>query len=118
MVVVTSRPFKVSATAAYTQIKLLPAVRVIELKSLDSETMEKILSENLGVQKLPPKLLDAIQKKAQGIPFLGVQLANHLKEQHTFKILLGRIILAADVELSNVVLPDSIQGVVVSRIDR
>jgi predicted ATPase len=70
------------------------------------------------VQSIPPKLLDVIMTKAQGNPFLAEQIATNLKEQDMFRIVFSQIVMEADVDLSKVSIPDTIQDVMLSRIDR
>jgi predicted ATPase len=57
-------------------------------------------------------------KKANGNLFLAGQLLNNLKEQQVFKIIFGRVILSPNVDFKNLKLPDDLQGVIISRIDR
>jgi predicted ATPase len=72
----------------------------------------------LGVNGLPPALTKAVMAKAQGNPFLAGQLVNHLKDQGVFKIIFGSCILAPNVDLTQLNLPETLQGVIISRIDR
>ena len=88
------------------------------LEKLSTSDCEKFVQGVLGVTSVSPQLMKAVMEKAQGNPFLAGQIVNSLKEQGVFKIIFGRCILSPGVDLSKLNLPEDLQGVIISRIDR
>ena len=56
--------------------------------------------------------------KAQGNPFLAEQISNTLREQETFKVVFGQIVMENDLDLTKINIPDNLQSIILSRIDR
>ena len=113
--VITMRPI---SNSVYKNLLQCSGVHHLKLQRLTRDEIGQVLCQNLGVQSIPPKLLDVVMAKAQGNPFLAEQIATTLKEQEMFKIVFSQIVMEADVDLSKVSIPDTIQDVMLSRIDR
>jgi predicted ATPase len=70
----------------------------------------------LGIGEVPESLAALIARKAEGNPFFIEELTKSLLEDGSLQIEGGRLVLARDLE--NVSVPDTIQDVLMARIDR
>jgi class 3 adenylate cyclase/predicted ATPase len=80
-----------------------------------SETVE-LAAARLGVAELPPPIAKLIEQRAGGSPFVAEELALSLRDSGTVEVVDGRAVLNA--ERDELRLPDTVQGLVLSRIDR
>ncbi len=110
LLVLTSRPPAPEDGPSWFDVLNLPpfgrddTLALVRLR-LDAETVE-------------PGLVDLIDAKAQGNPFYVEELTYALRESGLLVLESGHARLADDLDRSSVSLPDSLQGVVLSRIDR
>ncbi|MBN1147360.1 MAG: AAA family ATPase, partial [Anaerolineales bacterium] len=94
----------------------LGAVLRLELGELDDESALQMLTTRLGGEP-SPDLWRLIQERAQGNPLFLEELAEEIRETNWLQMQAGRWVLAGD-ERSVLRLPDTIQGVVLARLDR
>lgn len=87
----------------------------IKLKVLSQEDTALVLKHHLRAE-VSPVLVDIIQKKTNGNPFFSRELASMLKEQGHIATVDSVAVLQT--ELSKIVVPDTIQKVILARIDR
>ncbi len=81
----------------------------------DSETME--LVENLlNIKQLPLSFKSLLLKKSQGNPFYVEEIVKSLIEQGFIRVEKKKWMFTGDIK--NIKLPDSIEGVILSRMDR
>ncbi|MNK57218.1 Adenylate cyclase 1 [compost metagenome] len=119
LIVLTFRPLD-EAPPEETQ-RLLEASSTLRLRldRLPSEAIRQIVCQRLGVTTLPEPVAELIIRKAEGHPFFGEQLAYALRDSGTLRITGGTGALAPDApELDALDLPDTVQGIITSRIDR
>ncbi|MFB3896773.1 MAG: tetratricopeptide repeat protein [bacterium] len=88
----------------------------IELQELSDQDSEKLIHQLLGLQQLPAGLFEKILKKTEGNPFFAEEVILYLNQTGTLQQTESGWILTKD--LQEVDIPDTIQGVVLSRIDR
>src|SRR5207248_7019245 len=75
--------------------------------------------QRLGVRSLPPALAGLIYEKAQGNPYFSEELAYALRDSRLVEVEGEECRLAPGAgDLGDVAFPDTVQGVVTSRIDR
>ncbi|HUE29238.1 MAG TPA: AAA family ATPase, partial [Verrucomicrobiae bacterium] len=88
----------------------------ITLRALSASDTAAMTGGLLGTADMPPALRELIARKAEGNPFFVEEVTKSLLEEGALRREDGRIVLARD--LAQVSVPDSIQGVLMARIDR
>lgn len=117
LLVIVSRP-PIGAEAAYQQFKQHPLSKTILLQQLDEEAVLNIVRQRLGVQKLPQPVADLIVHKAEGHPFFSEELAYALRDAGHIQIENGQVrMITSSQDLQRLSFPDTIQGVITSRVD-
>jgi hypothetical protein len=105
--------------AEYTQLLQTPAASRIRLDVLSSAEAVALVCQRLQVQSLPEAVAALVQEKAQGHPLFSEELALALRESGLIHIDKGACRLTSDErDLRALNLPDTVQGLVTSRIDR
>jgi predicted ATPase len=86
---------------------------------LPPNDVETLVCQRLGVAAVPEAVASFIQGKAEGSPLFSEELAYALRDAGLIRLAGGRCQLAPGVgDLSGVHLPDTVHGVITSRIDR
>ena len=93
----------------------LPHHRVIKLDELDLETSRELISTLLQMPSLPPALETLILDRAQGNPFYVEEVIHMLIDQGYLIPENGKHLFAGDP--STIEIPQTINGLVMSRID-
>jgi class 3 adenylate cyclase len=117
LVVVVTRPFSGSIPDEFQSFLEQPATLRLRLDSLPPEDTLQLVYQRLGVAELPEQVSALILEKAEGHPFFSEELAYALRDSGVLHIVDGRASLAPGVDLSTLNLPDTVEGVVTSRID-
>lgn len=100
-------------------IAQLPTTRWLTMTGLDAEQTLELVCQRLSCKRLPDVLGKLIQQKAEGNPFFSEQLAYALRDAGLLQIHDGICTLNADVgDLAKLSLPNTLQGIITSRIDR
>lgn len=118
LLVLTSRPPVEPLPGEYRQLREVPGLRFLRLDVLPSENLSALACRRLGVQELPAPVANLIQRKAQGNPFFCEQLASALRDSGLVSVEDGQCRVAPGIDWEAIALPDSVQGVIVGRIDR
>ncbi|MBN1954506.1 MAG: AAA family ATPase [Anaerolineae bacterium] len=115
---ISTRPL-VERPEAYQQLDEELATHRMQLGALSPRDVVTLVGHRLGVPTVPEPIVSLIQDKAQGNPFFCEELAYALRDARLVLIANGecRINPAAG-DLSVLDLPDTVQGVITSRIDR
>ncbi len=93
------------------------AVRVL-LDRLSSDETLQLICRSLGVDRLPDEVRDLILERAEGHPFFSEELAFSLRDAGVVVVEAGSSRLAdAGGGLEGLAVPDTVQGVIMSRID-
>jgi class 3 adenylate cyclase len=115
LVVLAARPLGVEAVREWEG--LADTVRVVLDKLPPDETL-RLVCQSLGVDRLPDEVGRLILARAEGHPFFSEELAFSLRDSGTIIVEDGTSRLAApDGGLGGLVVPDTVQGVILSRID-
>jgi class 3 adenylate cyclase len=89
------------------------------LGALSPEEAEQLVCHRLEVDSLPPSVAALLARQAEGHPLFTEELAWSLVEQGALEIRGGQAVLAMGADdLAAQSFPDSVQGVITSRIDR
>ncbi|MEA3208313.1 MAG: hypothetical protein QOE70_1370 [Chthoniobacter sp.] len=118
LLVIATRPFDEAAPAESGQLLEATNLRHLRLEALDSSELSGLVCERLGVASLPAPLAALIHAKTQGNPFFSEEFAYALRDSGTITIAEGQCRVASGVDLSAVHFPDSVQGVIIGRMDR
>jgi predicted ATPase len=118
LLVIATRPFSDPLPVEYSQFLHLPQAYKLALSNLSPREAVTLVCHRLGVAELPPALAELIYKKAQGNPFFSEELVYALRDAGLISVQDGKCeILPEAGDLKNLSLPDTIQGVITSRID-
>ena len=116
-VAISTRPIADPQPADYTAI--VEVATEILLDSLSPEDAEALVCQRLGIESMPPGVPRVLREQAEGHPLYTEELAWSLVEQGAMAIEDGVARLAiGEGELATMKFPDSLQGVITSRIDR
>jgi predicted ATPase len=95
-----------------------PATQRLSLAPLDAGQSVQIACERLGVERLPAPVIELVAEKAAGNPLFVEELAYALRDSGLIEIEPGSCRLAAGQDLAALELPDTVEGIIGSRIDR
>ncbi len=118
LLVIATRPLIEPYPAEYKRLLQAANSEQIKLEALPADNILEIICRRLGIKMLAPAVADLIRHKGQGNPFFSEELAYSLRESGTVVIHDGNCRVAPGVNLDEVMLPDSVQGVITGRIDR
>lgn len=103
----------------YKRLAKDPETQRIQLTTLGPEDVAKLIRLRLGVERLPEPLVDLILKRAEGHPFFSEEIAYSLRDAGIMRIESGKVRLAMDLEeLQELDFPETIQGVITTRLDQ
>ena len=119
VLVIATRPLQDPQPAEYLQISHAPGTDIVRLSGLSGDAAEMLACRRLGVSSIPPAVATLIRDKAAGNPFFTEELAYMLRDR-------GVIIVSGTSghlaphsgDLRALSVPDTLEGVVTSRIDR
>lgn len=123
LAIVTSRPAAASFTTGanlisgseYTRLLALPGASAMRLEQLGDADTNALVSNRLGVSSAPAALLEFVRKRVAGHPFFCDELVQALLESGVVTVRDGTCTVG---DLSTVVLPTTVEGMIVSRLDR
>lgn len=119
LMVVTTRPFDGAPPVEYVQLKNDPAAVYFKLSALSHGSTLALTCQRLGVASLPQPVVDFIYEKAEGHPFFSEELAYALRDAGVIEVANGVCRVAPHIDdLRALNFPYTIQGVIVSRVDR
>jgi class 3 adenylate cyclase/tetratricopeptide (TPR) repeat protein len=102
-----------------TQLRKSARTQRLSLGPLDEETTTEIVRSRLGVSEVPKQASDIIFQKSGGNPLFSIELAYSLRDGRALQIEDNECTVSPELkDLSKLGLPDTVQGVVTSRIDR
>jgi len=118
LLLLATRPLPQPPPADYTYLVGAAGASLIRLGTLSAADIDRLICQRLGVTGLPQPVADLIRQKAEGHPFFSEELAYALRDTGLIRIVDGECQLAPGVrDLSALDFPDTIQGVITSRID-
>ena len=119
LLVLALRPFSDTPPDGYTILRQEVGLHYLCLEPLSSHETMLLACQRLGVTALPEPVATLIRERAQGSPFFSEELVWALLAHGVIRIVDGVCELTEGGKgLDTVSLPDTVQGVIVSRIDR
>ena len=113
------RPVSDALAEFYDELLLLDETVHIKLKNLSRDDSLTLVCQQLGLSELPNGVAEFIQDKTEGHPYFSEELAYALRDSGVLQIENGVAKLTMDIDkFSSLEFPDTIQGVILSRIDR
>lgn len=120
LLLIAARPFA-DTPPAYQRLAYAIGTLRLQLRGLAPEALHDLLARRLGVPSVPEPIWRLIAARSQGNPFVGEELLHTLRESGVITLADGVCRLAAgdpEQALAGVTLPDTVQGLITSRIDR
>ena len=122
LMLVAARPLA-ETPPAYQRLAYAGGTLRIQLRGLAPEALRELLARRLGVADVPEPILQLIAARSQGNPFVSEELLHTLRESGVITLVDGVCLLAVGVVepeqiLARIKLPDTVQGLITSRIDR
>ncbi len=102
----------------YEELLAEPRAQLLTLGPLGAQESLEIASDRLAVDQLPPGMAALVVEKAAGNPLFSEELAYALRDSGLVESVGGGLRLVAGEDLTNLALPDSVEGIIGSRIDR
>lgn len=123
LLVVTARPLESPRPAAAERLLERPDALHLRLGALAADEVAALIRQRLGVAELPAPILELIQERGGGNPFFCEELALALRDAGVLRIEEPaadgpRRVSLAQADLKSLSLPDTVEGVITSRIDR
>jgi len=119
LLVVATRPMPEARPAEYDQLAKADNAQKLVLNSMAAEDTLSLVCQRLGVDQLPGPVADLIREKAQGNPFFSEEIAYALRDSGQIQVVENTCILAPGLDnLDSLNFPDTVQGVIISRIDQ
>jgi predicted ATPase/class 3 adenylate cyclase len=95
-----------------------PTVHTLSLDSLPASEIDALVCYRLNVSSLPPEVSRFIRERAEGHPFFSEELAYALRDTGLITVADGQCRLAPGAgDLREADFPDTLDGVIISRID-
>jgi len=116
--VLTTRPLEEPLPAYYQSLFVQPNAQRLALGPLSPNEAVELVKQRLNVQSLPEDMADLIRSKAEGNPFFSEELAYSLRDSGLVEIRDNTCRVVGGVNLKTFSFPDTVQGIVTSRIDR
>lgn len=117
LMLITLRPPSTPSQPEYRYL-LSHALLRLQLDILAPEEAITLVCQRLGVNSLPKAVADLIHDKAHGHPFFSEELAYALRDAGLIEISNGECHLSPTADLNALTFPDTVQGAIISRIDR
>jgi predicted ATPase/class 3 adenylate cyclase len=102
----------------YDELLAEPTTQQISLAPLDAEESVEIACDRLGVAEVPAPVVALVVEKAAGNPLFAEELAYALRDSGLVEIGSGRCTVTVGRDLTTLTLPDTVEGIIGSRIDR
>lgn len=93
----------------------LPAAELLRLDALTDDDMLALVRLRLGVVDVPPALATVIRDRVAGNPFFCDELLRSMRDAGAIRVEDGRCVVG---DLGGLDLPTTIEGVILSRLDR
>lgn len=119
LLIVATRPVIAPVASDYAQLINVSGTEKIELTHLSTEDTILLVSNRLGVKQLPKEVQELIISKSDGNPFFSEELAYAMRDMGYIQIVDSECFVAKGAgEVNTWKFPDTIQGVITSRVDR
>ncbi len=118
LIVMALRPQMNAVPTALDDLRDTPGTVEMVLDTLPITEIERVLARQLEADVVDGEVLDYIFAKAEGHPYFTVELANALRDANLIALDSGVVRFTPGSDMAVVDFPDTIQGVITSRIDR
>lgn len=118
LLVIATRPMTEPLPEPYRAIMRLQQMHYLRLEPLSRVETAELVCQYLRVTQVPDTVLTLIYDKSQGNPFYTEQLTLTLHDTNQVQVEHGTCQVAADIDDVQMIVPNTIQGVITSRIDR
>ncbi|HSH01443.1 MAG TPA: AAA family ATPase [Anaerolineae bacterium] len=117
--ILVTRPLANPLPTEYSQLLEVENNQHININVLNDKDIEHLVCSRLGVKELPTPMIQLIHQKAEGNPFFSEEIAYALRDAGLVVINKGVCQLASHItNLTTLEFPNTIQGVITSRIDQ
>ena len=117
LMVISMRPLSDPLPADYQSLLDNPNLVQISLDSMPADEITRLICHRLGVNALPKQVNRLIWQKAEGNPFFSEELVFALRDTGLITIAEAECRIASNVDFRAMTFPDTVQGVITSRID-
>ena len=117
LVLLTSRALPLPPPAGYLQVLRWKSTRTIRLTNLSVEDTAKLVSNRLQVDEIPQRISTLVYEHSHGNPFFIHEMALNLESAGIVEIDEGICRIAERFQKGKIAVPNTIEGVVTSRID-
>jgi predicted ATPase/class 3 adenylate cyclase len=100
----------------YRALRSMEQTEQLVLEPLGANEIAAIAAGRLGVRAIPPRLASLVEQSAAGNPFVAEELVLGLLESGAIRVENG--VCVQNQQLNTLQLPDTVQGLVLSRLDR
>jgi class 3 adenylate cyclase/tetratricopeptide (TPR) repeat protein len=118
LMVLALRPLAEPVPDEYQRLNRAPGAQQLRLDPLPADDVAALVRQRLGVTSLPQPVAELIGEHAGGNPFFSEELAYTLRDTGVITITNSTCRIAPGADLQQMSLPDTVQGVVLARIDR
>ena len=117
LLVISTRPIA-EPPKAYLALLALGQTKRLVLSAIPALDVATLICQRLKATSVPREVVELVAQKAQGNPFFTEELVSSLRDSEMVQVIDGECRIAAGVDLQQVSFPETVQGVVTSRIDR
>jgi class 3 adenylate cyclase/tetratricopeptide (TPR) repeat protein len=118
LLVLALRPLAQPIPDEYERLRQAHGSQQLHLDPLPAQEIAALVRQRLGVTSVPQPIADLIGEHADGNPFFSEELANTLRDSGIITVTNGTCRITPGADLQALSLPDTVQGVVLARIDR
>jgi predicted ATPase len=119
LLVIVTWPIDQNVPSEFSQLLQAPNAIHMRLGNLSLENTSEIVRQHLGLRELEQSIAKVIQERSGGNPFFCQEIAYALRDSNVLTIRDGIARIAAEVnDLSSIPFPNTLQGVITTRIDR
>jgi class 3 adenylate cyclase/tetratricopeptide (TPR) repeat protein len=112
------RPLTEPLPTDFQQLYYSPHTHILHLENLSADDTIALVCQRLGVNNLPDSVAKLILDKAQGHPLFSEELTYALRDSGLLQLRQGECRLISDKELATFTFPETVQGMIASRLDR
>lgn len=119
--VFSMRPLDEASSVEYKKMRRLNGVELVSLKALSKEEATELILAKLEVKSVPPELIHLVVDKGSGNPLLISELIDALRHSGRIEVTPSgecRVARSLDKQLSTLGIPDTLRGLITSKIDR
>lgn len=117
LLVISARPLTQPPAEEYAALLRAPTTHLLQLDALSRDDTKALLCRHLGVSSVPAPVLDLIFAKSDGHPFFSEVIGSSLLDADLIHVRGGVCYLSPGTTLESFEAPDTLEGVITSRID-